>query len=304
MDEIANVTFKHRALATAASLLALVALTAMFVTPTGRAAAAAETPPAESQSIEGVWSFNGGNIAIRRNAAGRLIGTVVAPTKFATCTHSSGEEIWTSIAATGDGSYTGLHQWFFETGSCTPNPTLGATAYRVLTSNGKHFLRACFSEPGSGEQPTIAADGTSAHATYGCVDSALISSVTGTKGTDASPFVELVGGCSPGKVLRVRIHDPANDPIAEYAVTLRQKKLQRRAKIVRHKKGATAVLGLGGFVAGSSTLRVKLTTVLGEKLASKRTYRFCSSPSPKKKHRGGKKPKRADATAHAGRAGA
>jgi hypothetical protein len=112
--------------------------------------------------IEGVWSFNGGRIAVKSSPGGTFTGTVVAPTKFSLCTHPVGEEIWTQMVAQPDGSYWGLHQWFYETSECFRNPSLGASAWRVLESPQGRYLRVCLSEPGSNLQPTIAADGTAA----------------------------------------------------------------------------------------------------------------------------------------------
>src|SRR6202007_3412327 len=50
------------------------------------------------QNIEGVWSFNGGRVAIQAQAGGTFSGTVVAPTKFAQCPHPIGEQMWTDIS--------------------------------------------------------------------------------------------------------------------------------------------------------------------------------------------------------------
>src|SRR5262245_11468751 len=76
-------------------------------------------------AIEGVWSFNGVKIAIQASQPGVFIGTVVAPTKFSLCTHPVGEEIWTQMVQQSDGSFWGLHQWYFESSDCFPNPAQG-----------------------------------------------------------------------------------------------------------------------------------------------------------------------------------
>jgi hypothetical protein len=133
-----------------------------------------------ASSIEGIWSFNGGQIGIQRLSNGTYEGTVVVATKFAQCTHEVGESIWTNITEQPDGSYWGLHQWF--TANCTKNPELGPTAWRVITEpDGSYYLRVCLSNPGSKSQPEIAADGApkeepeyaAYHVTYGCYSSML-----------------------------------------------------------------------------------------------------------------------------------
>ncbi len=188
------------------------------------------------------------------------------------------EQIWTGIEPQGDGSYWGLHQWYFATEECVSNPTLGLTAWRVLhTASGSRFLRVCFSEPGSGSQPTIAPDGTAAHATFGCVDSALISPLPVVKPDQFGEQVTLPSNktCFGRSQMRIRVRDPKNDPIKTVLVTLHSGKVTRRAKLKRHHAAVTATLSLKGLSAGTFTVTVKVVTVLGNHLAGKRKYHSC-----------------------------
>src|SRR5262245_43488001 len=66
-----------------------------------------------SAPIEGIWSFTGGRVGIQGQGHGTFVGTVVAPTRFADCTHEVGERMWTGITAESDGSYWGQHQWYY-----------------------------------------------------------------------------------------------------------------------------------------------------------------------------------------------
>src|ERR1700749_4063972 len=94
-------------------------------------------------SIEGVWSFNGGQIAVQPEGNGKFEGVVVQPTTFATCTHPAGQKIWKEMTLKVDGSYWGFHQWY-KTESCVENPVLGPSAWRVVTqANGSRYLRVC-----------------------------------------------------------------------------------------------------------------------------------------------------------------
>ena len=61
-------------------------------------------------SIEGVWSFGGGQIAVQPEGNGKFEGVVVSPTTFATCVHPDGQQIWKEMTLQSDGSYWGLHQ--------------------------------------------------------------------------------------------------------------------------------------------------------------------------------------------------
>jgi len=258
----------------------LLAVSLLLATASGARAA----PP-----IEGVWSFNGGRIAIQNAQPGQFTGTVVAPTKFSLCTHPVGEEIWTQMAKQADGSYWGLHQWFFETSECVRNPALGQTAWRVLQSAEGRYLRACFSEPGSGLQPTISADGAVANATFGCVDSSLVSAVPDFASARLSRYVSLPAGkgCLGRRKLRIHIRDPKNDPIETVVVTVSGGGVSRKAKVKQGKNGSVAMVNLSGFPSRVVTVRVQLTTVLGQHLSGKRRYRRCATAKRHLRHGAG-----------------
>jgi hypothetical protein len=258
-----------------AAALAAGALAATALVGAGTAGASAP--------IEGIWSFNGGKVGIQGQPDGTFVGTVVAPTKFSQCLHPAGEQIWTGIAPQADGSYWGFHQWYFASEACVPNPERGLTAWRVLrTQNGSRFLRVCLSEPGSSSQPAIAPDGTSAHATFGCVDSGLIAPLPVVKPGQFGEYVALPGNriCFGRLRMRIRVKDPKNDPIKAVVVTVRSGKVVRKAKLRRRRHGITATVSLKGLPASSFTVVVKVTTVLGNHFAGRRTYRSC----PKKLH--------------------
>jgi hypothetical protein len=237
------------------------------------------TPVARAEpAIEGVWSFNGGKIAIQGDQPGRFVGTVVAPTKFSLCTHPVGEEIWTQMVQQPDGSYWGLHRWYFESSDCVINPAPGKTAWRVLQSAQGRYLRVCFSEPGSGLQPTIAASGKVTDATFGCIDSALLSAVPDVSSAKLSRYVGFPTAktCLKRRTLRIRIRDPKNDPIQKIVVRASGGGISRKAHISQRKRGAVAIVHLGGFPADSViTVRLWLTTVLGQHLSGKRRYKRC-----------------------------
>jgi hypothetical protein len=245
------------------------------------AASAQATAP-----IVGVWSFSGGKVAIQAEPDGSFTGTVVASTQFAECPHPVGEEMWTGIRLQPDGSYWGSHQWFFTGSACVANPELGPTAWRVLGSEKSRFLRVCFSEPGRGVQPTIAADGSSTNATFGCADSALISSLPKLSATKLASFVHLPGSkhCVGGKKLRIHLHDPANDPFTKINVTLKSGSLHRKASIKRQPHGAVAVLSLAGLPLSKFTVKLTASTVLGHRVSLRRKYSICGT-AKHRKHR-------------------
>ena len=229
-------------------------------------------PAAARESIEGIWSFNGGQVAVQTTRGGGLVGTVVEPTKFTDCTHPVGEQVWTAMQRQPDGSYWGRHLWYFNTPDCLANPTLGLTAWRVLEKpGGSKFLRVCFSEPGSLSQPTIAADGTAAAATFGCSDSALVAPLPpAPTNAEAARFFDFprTGNCVGRHRLRIKLTSPASDPFAEVNVSLRSGTVNRRAKLRWLDSGVIATLRLRGLTAPTFKVTVATETVLGHKLAA------------------------------------
>ncbi|HET9152612.1 MAG TPA: hypothetical protein VFN85_00685 [Solirubrobacterales bacterium] len=234
---------------------------------------------AEAESpIEGIWSFNGGKVAVEANADGSFRGVIVAPTKFSQCFHPVGEEVWSEIKPQADGSYWGLHQWYFETSECVPNPERGLTAFRVVTGgDGSKSLEVCFSEPGSKSQPKIPPSGSPSGATYGCSNSARISPLPTVVPTDAPNYILLPGNglCLTRPKLKVRLRDPSGDPIVLAKVRLRSGKVRRRAKLTQKTNGIVATLNLRGLTKPKFTVSVKVTTALGHHLQRQRAYRLC-----------------------------
>lgn len=237
--------------------------------------------------IEGVWSFNGGKVAVEATGSGSFRGVVVAPTKFSQCFHPVGEEVWSEIKPQSDGSYWGLHQWYFENSGCVPNPERGLTAFRVVTGgDGSRSLEVCFSEPGSKSQPKIPPSGSPTGATYGCSNSARLSSLPSLGPADAPKYILLPGNglCLTRPKLKVRLRNPSGDPIVQAKVRLRSGKIRRRAKLTHKSNGILATLNLRGLTRRKFTVSVKVTTVLGHRLERKRAYRLCG-PARTGKHR-------------------
>ena len=238
----------------------------------------AATVDAATSEIEGVWSFNGGSVAIQAGPNGTFQGTVVTPTKFATCDHPAGEVMWTSMSQQSDGSYWGFHRWFI--GSCEPDPNLGPTAWRVLkNSTGASYLKVCFSHPGT-SQPTIAANGTCAGATYGAVESALIGALP-TSHPSATNSLTLPSNlkCISHRSFKIHLRDPKNDPLKKVVITLKG----HRTVVVRQGNTFVSTINLKGLPRGSFNIRISATTVLGHHFSSTRTYHTCTSKLKPKK---------------------
>jgi hypothetical protein len=243
------------------------------------------TTAGAASDIEGIWSFNGGQIAVHPLTNGTFTGTVVVETKFAECTHPVGEQIWTGMTLQPDGSYRGFHQWYFEKSSCAVNPSLGPTAWRVLeAAGGSHYLSVCLSSPGT-TQPTIAANDSSSGATFGCVNSALTAPLppaSGRAGSKEHLLLPSAKKCLSLRLFKVHLPDPKYDPFKKVSVTIEQHKVP----VARRGQYIVATINLRGLPRGAFTLNIHATTVLGHTLSARRTYHTCvkkaSRPKPKR----------------------
>jgi hypothetical protein len=257
----------------AAAFAAALVLSVLGGAAVGTPAWAEASDASSSASIEGVWSFNGGQIAVKAVTGGTFEGTVVAETKFAECTHPVGQTIWSEMRLQPDGSYDGFHQWYFESPSCPLNPTLGPTAWRVLqAAGGAHFLRACLSSPG-GSQPAIAADGTVSGATFGCVDSARVAPLPATGTLSLRQVASLPGSkkCLSRRAFKIHVRNPVHDPFRTISITIGGHTIATQ----RQGRFSVATVNLRGVPRGAFTVRIRATTVLGRKLSGHRTYHTC-----------------------------
>jgi hypothetical protein len=245
-------------------------------------------------SIEGVWAFESGEIAIEQHD-GALEGVVVGETKFKECVHPVSQHIWTNLTPQSDGSYWGLHFWYFE--GCDENPERGRAAFRVLEApDGSKYLLVCLSYPGPTEpQPTIAVNGTSEHASYGCIKSTLTAALPtttptttpgpagATPGTTTGEVERLslpsANKCLSARLFQIHLTEPKYDPFTTVTLTVKGKKI----KTVRHGSYVAATINLKGFKQGKFTVTIHATTVLGHHLSGTRTYHTCAKAAKKHK---------------------
>jgi hypothetical protein len=239
-----------------------------------------------TSEIEGVWSFNGGEVAIKPIPGGKFEGVVVAPTKFAECAHKVGEHMWTEITPQPDGSFWGKHQWLYEK-SCEANPDLGPTAWRVLhTVTGSRYLEVCFSEPGK-SQPTISPTGATAGVSYDCAQSSPTAALPVVVGSGSHTTSLSNGGeqisfaktillpnahtCLRRGMLTIKIKDPKHDPLKQVVIRIKR----RRIADIRGVKRLEHGIVLKGLPNDAYTLRFVATTVLDQKLTGRRTFHRC-----------------------------
>ena len=230
---------------------------------------------AQSADVESVWSFQGGQIAVQAQSDGTFAGTVIRVTRFATCNHPVGEQIWAAMRRQPDGQYWGGHQWF-NNADCSPVAQRGPTAYRVLTKpDGARFLRVCFGKPEQPDvQPKIAPDGSSTDVSDECVDSDLVSplaTTTPTVKTIATLPSQGARRCLSRRSFQIRLKEPAGDALKTARVTV-------NGKLVGTRSGEriTAPIVLRGLPRGRYRVRLVATTVLGKTITGTRRYRTCA----------------------------
>jgi len=256
-----------------------------------------------ANSIEGVWSFNGGAVGIQALSDGTFQGTVVTPTRFASCVHPAGEVMWTDMQPQTDGSFWGFHQWYHGTGAtCELESVLGHTAWRVLgTPGGTRVLKVCFNTPGGETQPTIAPNGKEANVTYGCVESSPLAPLPkvseeegsgkggignggtgggsggggsggGGSGSGLITFSDTVllpnaKACVSQTSLKIKLRDPKYDPLTEVLVKINGKKFAVVKGVKRLKKPIT----LTKLPTGTYKISILATTVLKQRLSGSQT---------------------------------
>jgi hypothetical protein len=237
----------------------LVGATALLLCTGASAAGAAE--------VEGVWSFSGGEVAVRATSAGHYEGIVVSPTRFTICQHPVGEQVWSDIADAGDGTFTGLHQWYFNesdnVASCRPT-SRGATTFQIVKpSDGARYLHVCFDPPAelAGQERV-------------CTDSAVIAPLPTTA---QSQILSLANGrsCISRRTIRIHLSNPAHDPLTKATIRL-------QGHDIKVKRGKTwrADIDLRGRAKGAYGVTVTAKTVLGRTIKQYRSFRTCT---PKKK---------------------
>jgi len=233
---------------------------------------------AQTADIEAVWEFNGGQVAVERQADGSFLGTIIRPTQLSECTHPNGEQMWTEIRAQADGQYFGRHQ-YFRTSDCSYIER-GMIALRVLRNEqNQAFLRVCFDDPerSPNEQPTIAPDGSNATTDDGCRDSTLVAPLS----NEPPKITEVVSGlppqtrgCASRRRFPIRLKEPPGDAIAATP----KPKVTRNGKSipVRFTGGRwRSVIDLRGLPRGRYTFRITATTVRGRTIRGSRRYRTC-----------------------------
>jgi hypothetical protein len=188
--------------------------------------------------------------------------------------------MWTDLQPTGDGMYTGFHQWYhIGDSTCTDIPELGPTAFRVITeSDGTRFLSVCFNRPGT-SMPSIAPDDTPSNVNVGCTESTPVAPLPVTAPTfDQAIQLPHTGAkvCLSRRQFNIHIREPKHDPFVKLTVFLGS----RVFKVIRRGDLITAVVNLRGLPKGAYTVRIWARTAAGFVVKGSRTYHTCVPRKP------------------------
>jgi hypothetical protein len=238
----------------------------------------AAAPAAAQEPIEAVWEFNGGQVAVERQADGSFIGTIIRPTQLSECTHQNGEQMWTEVRAQPDGQYYGRHQ-YFRTSDCSFIER-GMIALRVLQNpEGQTFLRVCFDDPerSPNEQPNIAPDGSNTTTQDGCRDSTLVAPLPQEPPKLADVVTGLppqTRGCASRRRFPIRLKEPVGDAITANPKP-RVTRNGKRLPVVFRNGRWRSVIDLRGLPRGRYTFKIVARTVRGRTIQGSRRYRTC-----------------------------
>lgn len=233
--------------------------------------ASAGSASAQSTSdFANVWSFNGGQVGVIKNADKSFTGVVIRATTSGSCVHPIGEQMWTGARLGTNLTWSGKHVWFL-TGPCRLAPATGNTTWKIFkNANGKTFLRGCYTNWARPEIfPTIDNAGVCATGDSGAtIDSDYISP---RKSTFKS-IAKFPKSACVGKTLKLKFVDPPTDALATVKVTAGKfKKTLTRLNLnlnLRVAKGS-----------GKVKVRVNAKTLLGHTVKGSKTYTRCG-PQP------------------------
>ncbi len=230
------------------------------------ALAASAPPAAAAELIEGSWLFQDGEVLVQASGPGAFQGTVVKPTRFATCTHPAGERMW-QMSGSGT-SYTGTHLWYRP--DCSADPG-GQTTWTITSTDAANFtLRMCTVAPGRGV-PAFDATGNPLLGTI-CND---LKRVLPPQPTPTFQRVvtlpKQTRKCRSRRNFRIRLREPKADPLVRATVHVngKRKKVLAGARL-------TAPVDLRGLPKGRYTVKIAATTTSGRVIQGTRRYRTCA----------------------------
>jgi hypothetical protein len=205
-------------------------------------------------SIEGIWSYDGGQVLVTSTAPDEYVGTVVREIKSTPCSHAPGEVLW-AINDTGETDLYRGGQTFRDPAGCAIAPNRGFARWTVSGSSAE----VCFVAPDDEEsRPTC-------------------ETITRLRGSRSqATFANTVAlpsnrRCRSRRTLRISLRQPRADAIVSARVNVDGK---RRVTVPRRR--VDRPIDLRGLPRGRYTVQITLRTATRKTIGGSRRYRTCA----------------------------
>lgn len=205
-------------------------------------------------SIEGIWSYGGGEVVVTSTGLDEYQGTVVRKIRSTPCSHKTGEVLWV-INDTGEADLYRGGQTFRMPAGCAIAPNRGFARWTVSAGSAE----LCFVGPDDEESRPICETitrlaGSRAPATF--ASAVILPSNT---------------RCRSRRTLRIRIRQPRADAIVAARVSVNH---SRSAAVGRSKVGLP--IDLRRLPKGRYTVQITLRTATKKTIRGSRGYRTCA----------------------------
>ncbi|MDX6706502.1 MAG: hypothetical protein QOI48_2348 [Solirubrobacteraceae bacterium] len=215
--------------------------------------AATASPAHAAASIEGTWSYQGGQVVVAPTGPEEYQGTVVRKIKSTPCSHKTGEVIW----AINDSGETDLYrggQTFRDPAGCAIAPLRGFARWTVSADSAE----LCFVAPEDDESPPTCETITRL-----------------ARARSPATFADTVilpsdRRCRSRRTLRIQLRQPRGDAVVAAEVRVNRKLV---ASVPRRRIGLP--ITLRGLPKGRYTVQITLQTATKLTIRGSRRYRRC-----------------------------
>ena len=204
-------------------------------------------------SIEGTWSYGGGQVVVRASGPEEYSGIVVRELTATSCEHTTGEQIW----AINDSEVADLYrggQAFRSAPGCALAANRGFARWSVSADSAE----LCVVPPDDEESRPVCETITRLAAAR--------SAVTFARAAVLPPNTR----CRSRRLLRIRLRQPRGDAIVSARVTI-----PGRPPLNVPRGGVDLPIDLRDLPKGRYTVRVVLRTALKQTISGSRRYRSC-----------------------------
>jgi hypothetical protein len=204
-------------------------------------------------SIEGRWSYNGGQVVVASTGFEEYQGTVVRRIKSTPCSHKTGEVIW-AINDSGEADLYRGGQTFRTPPGCAIAPLRGFARWTVSANSAE----LCFVAPDDdGSPPT-------------CETITRLAPARSPATLANTAILPSNRRCRSRRTLRIQLRQPRGDAIVAAQVSVNRKLV---ATVPRRR--ISLPINLRGLPKGRYTVQIALQTATKQTIRGSRRYRSC-----------------------------